>query len=268
MSTRPHRFPRAHHPVRRGALRHVPLRLAGLGRVRISQRVAVRRGAADTPAGGRCRRRPWIVFSPGALTRPGDYPELLDALTATGAVVLTLDYRWPALFRDDAAETTRAWRVVRRLRRRQLPARGLGAHRLPAPPARRTGPATPPLAILGYSLGGWVLSGGFQRPTHGRPLSIVLLGASSLHEPWRAPASKLIRIRLLAGTEDGVVDPAGLARLAEAFHAPIEWLPGVNHFGLLHHHVGSPQFRSRDRATRLSARQCAERIARQVLRGR
>ena len=268
MSTRRHPLPRVNRPVRRGPLRHLPLRLPGLGRVRISQRLPIRRGDASAADTRRHIERPWIIFSPGALTRPADYPELLDALTAAGAVVLTLDYRWPALFRNEATETSRAWRAVRRLRRRQLPARGLAAHRLPTPPARRPDVSAPPLRILGYSLGGWVLSRGFQRPTDGRPLSIVLLGTSSLHEPWRAPVSKQVRIRLLAGTEDGVIDPSGLQQLADALHTRIEWLPGVNHFGLLHRHIGSPQFRSRDRATRLTARQCAERIAGQLMGGR
>ncbi|MCG6939905.1 MAG: hypothetical protein LJE69_01465 [Thiohalocapsa sp.] len=245
-------------PVRRGALRHLRLRLPGLGRVRVSQRLPVSRRTA----------RPWIIFSPGALTGPADYPELLDALTARGTVVLTLDYRWPALFRNEPAETSRAWRAAQRLRRRQLPARGLASGRLPATSAGGAARSAPPLRILAYSLGGWVLSAGFQRRADGQPLEIVLLGASSLHEPWRPPTSRQVRIRLLAGTEDGVVDPAGLQQLADAFHTRIEWLPGVNHFGILDERIGSPDFRARDRATELSARQCAERIARQVLRGR
>ncbi len=261
MSARRHSLPRTKRPVRRGLLRHLSLRLPGLGRIRISQRLPIRRGDASTSDAHRRGERPWIIFSPGALTRAADYPELLDALTAGGAVVLTLNYRWPALFRNDAAETTRAWRAVRRLRRRQLPARGVASRRVPTPPGSRPALSAPPLRILGYSLGGWVLSTGFQRPTDGRPLSIVLLGTSSLHEPWRAPVSKQVHIRLLAGTEDGVIDPVGLQQLADALHTRIEWLPGVNHFGLLHRHIGSPQFRSRDRATRLTARQCAERIA-------
>jgi hypothetical protein len=251
--------------IRRGAFRHLSLRLPGVGRVRISQRAANRPG--DTATAGRRARRPWIIFSPGALTRPGDYPELLDALTATGAAVLTLDYRWPALIHGDAAETSRAWRAARRLRRGQLPARGLAQRRPPPPPASRPGPTAPPLRILGYSLGGWVLSTGFHHPAHGRPLEILLLGTSNLREPWRAPSSKQVRLRVLAGTEDGVIDRGGLQRLADAFGSRIEWLAGVNHFGLLHRHAGSPRFRGRDHATRLSTRACAERVARQVQRG-
>jgi hypothetical protein len=249
-------------------LRHLSLRLPGVGRVRISSRPpAGSRNPVRAPGSSGRREPAWIIFSPGALTRPGDYPELLAALTAAGAAVLTLDYDWPALFAGEAGETARAWRAADRLLRRQLPARGLAMHRLPPMPSGRLRRSAPPLRILGYSLGGHVLSAGFQRRSSGRDLEIILLGASNLREPWRPPASKRLRMRLLAGTEDGVISLSGLAQLAVALDTPVEWLADVNHFGILDPRIGAPAFRARDHAIKLSARQCAERIARQVLGG-
>jgi hypothetical protein len=239
-------------------VRHIRLRLPGVGRSCISYRPPQRVAGSKQPT------PPWIVFSPGALTTPGDYRVLLGELTAAGAAVLTLDYRWPLLFAGDAAEARRAILAARRLLRGQLPARGLARHRLPpAPTGRRR--AAAPLRILGYSLGGWVLSAGFGQGFGGRPVEWVLLGVSSLQEPWHKPATRRARVRLLAGSEDGVVNPAGLEGLAAALGSPVEWLPGVNHFGLLAARVGAPEFRARDRATRLDQRACAARIARQIL---
>jgi hypothetical protein len=266
---RPNPPPRQRHPIR-----HRTLRLPGLGRIRISHRPprTAPAPAAHNPSAAatatRHRAQPWIIFSPGALTRPADYPELLGALTAAGAVVLTLDYEWPKLFTGDTAELARPLRALRRLRGGGLPARGLARHSLPLPPGRRRSRRDPPLRILGYSLGGWVLSAGFGERGADERLEIALLGTSTLREPWQPPNRRQQRIRLLAGTEDGVIDPAALARLADAFATDIEWLDGVNHFGLLADRVGAPDFRARDRATRLTRRQCAERVARQMLQGR
>lgn len=244
---------------RRRPIRHRSLRLPGLGRVRISHR-------PPRLVGG--RPRPWIIFSPGALTSPRDYPELLGALTAAGAAVLSMDYHWPKLFVGDAAELAKPMRAARRLQQGRLPARGLARHGLPAPPRRGLRGKTPPLRILGYSLGGWVLSAGLGEQTRGQPLEIVLLGASTLREPWQPSSRRRHRVRLLAGTEDGVIDPKALEQLAAAFATDIEWLDAVNHFGLLADAVGAADFRARDRTTRLTRRQCAERIARRLLQGR
>lgn len=262
--------PRSHrHPIC-----HRALRLPGLGRIRISHqptRTAPATPSSSPPAAAIATRRgaqPWIIFSPGALTRPTDYPELLGALTAAGAVVLTLRYHWPKLFADDAAELAKPMRAVRRLQHGRLPARGLARNALPAPPRRRLGGKTPPLRILGYSLGGWLLSAGFGEHTRGQALEIVLLGTSNLRQPWQRPSRRRQRIRLLAGTEDGVIDPEALQHLAAAVAADIEWLDGVNHFGLLADAVGAPDFRARDHIIHLSHRQCAQRIARRLLHGR
>jgi hypothetical protein len=255
-------------------VRHRRLRLPGLGRVLISHRAPrspPTAGADSAPAAAPHTPRrapPWIIFSPGALTRPGDYPQLLAALTAAGAAVLTLDYHWPRLFAGDAAELRKPMRAVRRLRSGRLPARGLAGNSLPPPPRSRGGAKAPPIRILGYSLGGWALAAGFDAPTHGRSLEIALLGASTLREPWQPPNRRRQRVRLLAGTEDGVIDSAALSRLAQAFATEIEWLDGVNHFGLLNDAVGAPDFRARDRTTRLSRRRCAERVARRLLSAR
>ena len=134
-------------------------------------------------------------------------------------------------------------------------------------PSGRLRRSAPPLRILGYSLGGHVLSAGFQRRSSGRDREVILLGTSNLREPWRPPASKRLRMRLLAGTEDGVISPSGLAQLAMALDTPVEWLADVNHFGILDPRIGAPAFRAQDHATKLSVHQCAERIARQVLGG-
>ncbi|WP_462329195.1 alpha/beta fold hydrolase [Thiohalocapsa halophila] len=252
-------------------LRHHSVRLPGLGRVTISHRPppTARTPAADQGPAGAPRnprdRTHWIIFSPGALTRAKDYPELLDALTAAGAAVLTLDYDWPKLFAGDAAELAKPTRAAGRLERGELPARGLARHGLPAPLPRRRGRQAPPLRILGYSLGGWVLSAGFAEHRHGQPLEIGLLGASTLREPWQPPSRRRQRVRLLAGTEDGVIDPKALEQLAASFATDVEWLDGVSHFGLLADAVGAADFRARDRTTGLTRRQCAERIARQLL---
>jgi len=258
---------------RRRAIRHRSVRLPGLGRITISHRPPLtgRRAAADQGPAAALRnprgRTHWIIVSPGALTRAKDYPELLSALTAAGAAVLTLDYDWPKLFAGDAAELAKPTRAARRLERGRLPARGLARHGLPAPLPCRRGRKAPPLRILGYSLGGWVLSAGFAEHRHGQPLEIDLLGASNLREPWQPP-SRRQRVRLLAGTEDGLIDPKALEQLATAFATAIEWLDGVNHFGLLDERIGAPDFRARDGATRLTRRQCAERVARRLLHGR
>jgi hypothetical protein len=249
-------------PAAGSAVRHLSLRLPGLGRLCISHRPP--RSTAPASAGRRRPAPPWIIFSPGALTRPADYAALLGALTAAGAAVLTLDYDWPKLFAGDTAELGRAGRAADRLLRGQLPSGGLARHRLPAAPPRRN--RHRPLRILGYSLGGHVLSAAFQRRFAGRPVEFVLLGTSNLREPWRRPGAARVRLRLIAGSEDGVIDPTGLAALAAAFDTPVEWLAGVNHFGLLAPGVGAAQFRSRDRTTNLSTRACAERIARQLQR--
>jgi hypothetical protein len=244
-------------------IRHLSLRLPAVGRVRVSHRPP--RTAVDAGTSHRHRTPPaWIIFSPGALTGPADYDTLIGALTAAGAAVLTLDYDWPRLFAGEAPELGRATRAAELLLRGQLPARGIARHRLPPLPTRRRG-SGPPLRILGYSLGAHVLSAAFQQDFRGRPVELVLLGASNLREPWRAPSPARIRVRVLAGSEDGVVDPAGLEALAAAFDTQVEWLAGVNHFGLLAPTVGAPEFRARDRATTLSQRACAEAIARQVL---
>jgi hypothetical protein len=256
----------------RGPIRHRSLRLPGLGRVRISHRPprTAPPGSKHPAAALAPRRRaqPWIIFSPGALTRPADYPELLATLTAAGAVVLTLDYEWPKLFTGDAAELARPLRAVRRLRSGGLPARGLARHGLPMPPGRRGSRRDPPLRMFGYSLGGWVLSTVFGERGRSERLETVILGASSLREPWQPPNLRRHRVRLMAGTEDRVIDHVALAQLADAFATHIEWLHGVNHFGLLDDRVGAHDFRARDLATRLTRRQCAERIAHQLLQGR
>lgn len=61
----------------RQPLAHLSLRLPGIGRVRISARPpAGSRNAVLAPgSSSRRREQAWIIFSPGALTRPGDYPE-------------------------------------------------------------------------------------------------------------------------------------------------------------------------------------------------
>ncbi len=262
----------AHRCRSRPPFTRLSLLLPGIGRVRTSARPpADSRNAVLAPGSSSRRREPaWITFSPGALTRPGDYPELLAALTATGAAVLTLGYDWPALFTGEAVKAVKAakaWRAADRLLRRQLPARGLAMHRLPPIPSGRLRRSAPPLRILDYSLGGHVLSTGFQHRSSGRDQEIILLGTSNLREPWRPPASKRLRMRLLAGTKDGVFSLSGLAQLAAALDAPVEWLANVNHFGILDPGIGAPAVRARDHATKLSAHQCAERIARQVLGG-
>ncbi|MGD9298163.1 MAG: hypothetical protein PVG09_00540 [Thiohalocapsa sp.] len=260
--------------MRLGPMRHRSFRPPGLGRIRISHRpprTAPAPPGSNPPAAvisTRRRAQPWIVFSPGALTRSGDYPELLGALTAAGAVVLTLDYDWTKLFAGDSVELAKPMRAIRRLQSGRLPARGLARHGLPVPPGSRRRRRGPPLRLLGYSLGGWVLSAGFAESKRGQPLEIVLLGTSTLREPWEPPKRRQHRMRLVAGTEDGVIDRDALARLAAAFATEIEWLDGVNHFGLLNDRVGAPAFRARDQTTRLTRRQCAERIACQLVRGR